>query len=318
MDWTEVRTQFPNYSTEASTLYCMLQQQASFPPCYYVQLVGTHTETVRQNNKDTKNKVRDFWIKVNLTFLLGGQEVECLPDNKRGYRGGMFPVLTPNVADVEGQPDPLRRWCDLFVANPAGVRSFTLKRKVTNHDTKRLEQLLRSAIAETNYRGHLHITFPTTHDRLTVYTPGKINQWRTTTWICWVFYLTFLWIFAWPVLFFLTHKYEVLKVTYPYADVPAGQPGPRDCAVMSEGEWFSLWQEAIKRAATGRMICEDTCLDDDYRIETAKAVARGNNQPPPQIPRTGSAVADEALGFLSQGLRVAEAWNSSRGWGGDC
>ena len=87
---------------------------------------------------------------------------------------------------------------------------------------------------------------------------------------------------------------------------------------MSEGEWFSLWQEAIKRAATGRMICEDTCLDDDYRIETAKAVARGNNQPPPQIPRTGSAVADGALGFLSQGLRVAEAWNSSRGWGGDC
>jgi hypothetical protein len=296
----------------------MLQQQSSFPPCYFVQLVGTHTETVRQNNKETKNKVRDFWIKINITSLLGGREIECLPDNKRGYRGGRLPVLTPNLADVERHTDPLRSWCDLFVNNPAGVRSFTMKRQVTNHDTKKLEQLLRSAISETNYRGHLHISFPTTHNSLIVYTPGKINQWRTTTWICWVFYLTFLWIFSWPVLFFLTHKYEVVKVKYPYANVPADQPGQRDCAVMTEAEWFNLWQEAIKRAAIGRMICEENCLDDHYRIATAKAVARGANQPPPEVPRTGNALADGALGVLSQGLRVAEAWNASRGWGADC
>jgi hypothetical protein len=296
----------------------MLQQQSSFPPCYFVQLVGTHTETVRQNNKETKNKVRDFWIKINITSLLGGREIECLPDNKRGYRGGRLPVLTPSLADVERHTDPLRSWCDLFVNNSAGVRSFTMKRQVTNHDTKKLEQLLRSAISETNYRGHLHISFPTTHNRLIVYTPGRINQWRTTTWICWVFYLTFLWIFSWPVLFFLTHKYEVVKVKYPYANVPAGHPGQRDCAVMTEAEWFNLWQEAIKRAAIGRMICEENCLDDDYRIATAKAVARGANQPPPEVPRTGNALADGALGVLSQGLRVAEAWNASRGWGADC
>src|ERR1700733_8939525 len=99
----------------------MLQQQASFPPCYFVQLIGTHTETVRQNNKETKNKVRDFWIKINITSLLGGRLVECLPDNKRGYRGGFIPSLSPTVADVELHPDPLRRWCDMFVNDPAGV-----------------------------------------------------------------------------------------------------------------------------------------------------------------------------------------------------
>jgi hypothetical protein len=318
VDWTEVRTLFPNYSTEASTLYTMLQQQASFPPCYFVQLIGTHTETVRQGNKETKNKVRDFWIKINLTSLLGASTVQCLPDNKRGFRGGCFPVLTPNVADIEAYPDPLRRWCDKFVANPAGVRSFGLKREIANHDTKKLEQLLRAAIAETNYRGHLHVSFPSTHNRLIVYTPGRINQWRTTTWICWVFYLTFLWIFAWPVLFFLTAKYEVMKVTYHYANMPPGPSGERECAVMTEGEWFNLWQESIKRAAIGRMVCEEACLDDDYRIATAKAIARGANQPAPEVPRTGNALADGALGFLSQGLRVAEAWNSTRGWGADC
>lgn len=192
-----------------------------------------------------------------------------------------------------------------------------MKREVTNHDTKRLEQLLRSAIAETNYGGHLSVTFPTTHNSLIVYTPGKINQWRTTTWICWVFYLTFLWIFSWPVLFFLTHKYEVLKVRYPYADVPGGQPTERECAIMTEGAWFNLWQSAIKRAALAKMVCEDAPLDDDYRIATAKADARGV-QPQPELPRTGNALADGALGLLAQGLRVGEAWSSSRTWGADC
>lgn len=68
----------------------------------------------------------------------------------------------------------------------------------------------------------------------------------------------------------------------------------------------------------GRMVCEEACLDDDYRIATAKAIARGANQPAPEVPRTGNALADGTLGFLSQGLRVAEAWNSARGWGADC
>lgn len=272
----------------------------------------------------------DFWIKINLTSLLGGSEIECLPDNKRGFRGGRLPSMGPNVQDVESHPDPLRRWCDLFADNAARVKSFTMKREVKNHDTKRLESLLRSAIAETNYRGNVDIKFPSTHERLIIYSPAKINQWRTTKWICWIFYLTFLWIFSWPILFFLSAKYDVVKVTYPYADMPPGQPGQRDCAVMTEAEWFSLWQNAIKRAAIGKMMCQEACLDDDYRIATAKAIDRGEFRPAPAqsdsssrvvihsapaIPRTGNAFADGALGILSQGLRVAESWNASRPWG---
>lgn len=87
---------------------------------------------------------------------------------------------------------------------------------------------------------------------------------------------------------------------------------------MTEVQWFNLWQDAIKRAAIGRMICAENCLDDDYRIATAQATARGANQPEPELPRTGNALADGALGFLSQGLRVAERWNASRTWGADC
>jgi hypothetical protein len=192
-----------------------------------------------------------------------------------------------------------------------------MKREITNHDTKKLEQLLRSAITETNYLGHVTINFPTMYGRLVVYTPGKINRWRSTTWICWVFYLTFLWVVSWPILFFLTRKYEVMKVSFPYANIPADQPGPRDCSVMTEVAWFNLWQSAIKRAALARIVCNDTCLDDDYRVATAKADARGASQSPRELPRTGNAFADEALGVFSQGLRLAESWNASRGWGAD-
>lgn len=326
IDGTEFRTRFPDYSTNAETLLQMIREQASYPPTYHVLLNGTHTETVRNGNKETKNKITDFFIKINITHLLTPRIgvnglLELLPDNKRGYRGGRIPGFKPTVgiSDVENQPDELKSWCEAYVNNPAGVKSFTLKREIINHDTKKLEQLLRSCIAGTQYRGHLSITFPITHKRVVVYSPGKINEWRMTTWIRWVFYVTFLWIFAWPVLFFLTHKYEVVKAVFPYANVPVDDGGDRQCVVMDEVGWYDDWAAAIQRAALARMVCKDRCLDDEYRIATMRVDARGIAQSlaPRQAPQTGNAFADGALGFLTEGLRVAEQWNASRGWGAD-
>lgn len=248
--------------------------------------------------------------------------MEPLSNNKRGYRGGIIPKRNPVIGTGEPEDalDEIRLWCDHFVQNPAGVKSFTMERKIINHDKKKLEQLLRSAIYETNYKGHVDIKFPSLYNKVIVYSPGKINEWRITTWIRWVFYLTFLWIVSWPVLFFLTHKYQVVQITWQYADIPKDDGGNRKCAVMSEVEWFHHWESAIKRAALARMMCEDMCLDEEYRIATAQADARGlvSSMQPPQQPQTGNAFADGALNFLGQGLRVAEGWNASRGWGGDC
>ena len=98
----EFRTRFPHYSNNASALYDMIRTQALYPPSYFVQLHGTHTETRRNGNKETKDKIQDFLVVVNLTHLLGGLgsgEVELLPDNKRGYRGTRFPSLKPTVSD---------------------------------------------------------------------------------------------------------------------------------------------------------------------------------------------------------------------------
>ncbi|KAM3084418.1 hypothetical protein ACMFMG_001477 [Clarireedia jacksonii] len=224
------------------------------------------------------------------------------------------------MVDEENQEDELRAWCEAYVQNPGSVKSFTLKREVTNHDTKKLEQYIRSAISGTHYRGHLDVRFPTTHDRVIIYSPGKINEWRITTWVRWFFYLTFLWLVSWPTLFLLTRKYEVVKVRFPYADRLEDGDGDRKCTVISEVDWFNLWSSSIQRAALARMKCEDRSLDESYRLATAAADARGQaaSANPPSQPRTGNSFADAALGVLGQGLRVAEAWNSNREWGYDC
>ncbi|KAL2066995.1 hypothetical protein VTL71DRAFT_1419 [Oculimacula yallundae] len=320
----EFRTRFPLYSTDSSALYQMIKTQCCYPPSYFVQLHGTHTETRRNGNKETKDKIEDFLVTVNITNLLGGLgkgEIEFLPDNKRGYRGTRIVSLKPTVTaetDTEEGSDELKRWCDRYVADKSGWKSFTLKRKIINHDKKKLEQLLRSAIAETNYRGHLSVDFPEQRTSLIVYSPGKINEWRITTWIRWVFYCTFLWLFSWPFLFFITARYETIKAVFKYADSPPGDDMTRRCTVMSEVEWFHRWQSAIKRAAIARMICKDGALDEDYRIATERADVRGQLQGrQPEVLRTGNAFADGAIGILGQGLRLAADYNDARGWGAD-
>ncbi|TVY52563.1 hypothetical protein LCER1_G006449 [Lachnellula cervina] len=323
MDKTEQRTRFPNYSTNPGTLESMIREQAGYPPTYIVKLHGTHTETRRNGNKETKDKVNDFFLRINMTNLLSpgpGADstgrLELLPDNKRGFRGTRFPSLNPSLQDVE-EADDLRAWCDKYVADPAGVKSFTLKREIRNHNTKRLEQLLRSAIQETNYRGHLSVDFQISHQTVIVYSPGMVNQWRTTTWIRWVFYLTFLWIFSWPFLFFITSRYAVVKAVYEYADKPPGDDVGRKPTVMSEVDWFNRWESTIRRAALARMVCTETFLDDAYRTATTRADARGAQVGANPTPSTGNAFADGAFSLIGQGIRVAEDFNNARGWGRD-
>lgn len=89
----------------------MIRHQASHPPSYFVKLYGTHTETRRNGNKETKDKITDFYLRINISYLLGhfgSGELELLPDNKRGYRGTRFPSIKPTVsADEESAPTPL-------------------------------------------------------------------------------------------------------------------------------------------------------------------------------------------------------------------
>jgi hypothetical protein len=173
----------------------MIYEQASYPPTYYVEFKGVHTETTyrdggngvhlgngnnhqRQRDSDTRttNTITDFFIRINITHLLStgpnvGGELHILPDELKGYRGGIIQRTTPSISspDIETQHEELKAWCDKFVADPSRLKSFTLKRAISNHDTRKLETLIRSLIASTNYRGQVSVDFPVTHKRVTVY-----------------------------------------------------------------------------------------------------------------------------------------------------
>lgn len=305
----------------------MVHDQADFPPRYFVDITGMHTETSGSGKKETKNDVTDFSLTIDLTNLLTrgprqGGYIELLPDNKRGYRGGIVPRLVPTMGaqNVEGQVDDIRNWCEHYVQNPAKIKTFTLKREIRNHDTAKLAQLIRSAIKETNYWGRIQVNFRTTHNSVVVYSPGVVNDWRTTTWVRWVFYLSFLWVITWPLLFLFTRKYEVVKAVYPYADVIADEGAGRSCTVMSEVEWYQKWESAIKRAALARMLCKDRCLDEEYRRASVEAETRRQRgaMQSREVPSPGSGFADRALGIFGDGLRMAGSIRDGMPWGADC
>lgn len=292
-----------------------------------MQIKGTHTQTSRRNNKDERSTITDFNYKLSLADMIVPKscivgatpgELEFLPENKRGYRGTRFPSWSPAVAPIDGV-DYLTAWCEDYVANPCSIKSFTLKREVRWHMTETLERLIRAAVSETNYRGHVSVTFPTTHTSLIVYSPGKINQWRMTTWIRWVFYLSCLWIIAWPVLFLVTSRYEVVKsVWYYWSD---GLTPDRERSRMEEIDWYQKWHVAIKRAALSRMGERDMVLTEDYLQASICAEQRSRVNggiPPAPVANTGNAIADGALNLLGHGIRVASEINQSVGWGYDC
>lgn len=332
----------------------MLYEQASYPPTYYVELKGTHTETTyrrqthgitvgngggrghhhnrNDDNETSSTTITDFYIRINITHLLStgpnvGGELHLLTDNEKGFRGGIFQRGRPTVTspDIDNQHEELKAWCDKYVADPS-LKSFTLKREVINHDTKILEDLIRSAITSTNYRGQVSVSFPITHQSVVVYSPGWINKLRMTTWVRWFFYLTFLWIFSWLYLFLATARYEVVKVIFPYADVSpedAAHGSDRTPTVMSETEWFQLWGMSIKRAVLGRLNLQNAELDDEYRLttdhilESDRGMERANllGGLPGAGYGTGRDVGNGGFGFS---IQFPGQWQQREGWGYDC
>ena len=179
-------------------------------------------------------------------------------------------VIVESSGSVEAT---LRSWCSHYIASRSPIKSFSLRRRVTNHDTTTLRQVITGAIQSTGYMGHTSVTFPSQYETITVYSPGIINSMRTTTWIRYFFYFSCLWILSWPILLLLTARYEVVEGVWEYAD---RMPGERDedgfgrerdrkCVVMSEGEWFKRWEGAIRIAAVGKMQCVNEFLGEEYR-----------------------------------------------------
>jgi hypothetical protein len=205
-----------------------------------------------------------------------------------------------------------------FCASPRLLRIFRLRRVVTGFDETHLKNRLEGIIRATNYRGNIAITFPVEDKNVDIYTANRINRWRLTTWIQWVFYLTFLWIFTWPYLFFATKRYVVVRAEWPFSSTDGR--GNKVYTTVSEEQWFEKWHVAIRRLVLDRFEGEAS------EEMMAGVIERPADPPMPGTFATGHAGVDSAIGVLAQGFQVARAIQGSGnlgrglqgGWGYDC
>jgi hypothetical protein len=83
------------------------------------------------------------------------------------------------------------------------------------------------------YPDTVTVTFPTTHTRVVVQSPDKVNKFITSV----------------TGFFAGKKRYEVVKAVWPFANIPRGSdPGDdgRRCAVQSEETWWKEWREPIR------------------------------------------------------------------------
>jgi hypothetical protein len=289
-----------------------IQLSATKPPRPSVRILGTHSQTVKENGKSEKKTITDFDVSLELTPYLFSDatrgvswtKLRTVENNEKARRGTILRKRAPGVKrDLEvSDPKPtLAEWCHRYCASHAGVKSFALKRRVVGFDQERLKQKLEALVRGTNYRGTVDITFPVKDGWVLVYNDCKVNRWRMTPWVVWLCYLSFLWLFTWPFLFFRTKRYEVAVAEWPFSVQEAD--GSKRYVSMSEDHIYNLWGRAISRAVLDKRQCT---LDQEDLIASQTA---------PEEPLAN--VLQGAPRFLREGVNAITAINRQLGWGGD-
>lgn len=246
----------------------------------------------------------------SLILIEPGQQgiMQVVDENVKAYRGGRVRKLGRNNVslpiDTPIMPKSVRDWADDYCADPSICKEFVMEKICPGYDTKYLENRLSQLIQSTNYAGDIAISFPTTHNRVKIRPSNKLTELRYNRAVRWFCYLTFLWLITWPILWIMTHRYNVVRSVWPMSAV--GVDGRRRVK-MTEDQWFDYWRLAIRRAVLGRR--QGRVTEQDL-IEIASEAGM------PRMPiRTGSRFVDGVIGGAADWLNVVSEQQRSRGWG---
>ncbi|KAK3678974.1 hypothetical protein LTR78_001427 [Recurvomyces mirabilis] len=298
---------------------------ALVPPTPKIRINGYHTETSYRNNKKETNRVADFDIGFNLSKYLpapvvvdahrtGGEgwSPRVAVNSDKVYRGSWRKTRAPGYKqDIEvgneSHPD-LMRWCDEYCESKSALKVFRVSREVPGLDSTYLRENIEGLIRSTGYGGHINIAFPLEDKHVDIYNPHWVNEWRIS-WIRFISYFTFLWIFTWPILFFVTKYWNVYTINWCYSwQSPQGK---RYAGGLSEEGWVERHGNMIRGLALEKYQGDAT----DLPLDAGPSEGRG------RLPSTGNANVDAAVGLVHGGVGL---WNSlSRGggdssaWGGD-
>ena len=310
------------------------------PPKCFVRVKGTHVDsTRRQNKEDVEKRIIDFDIVYSLRSQLprpspaadsnaveiAGWAPHVAAAYEHVHRGSWrkstladYGVFLRDLESPAFPPLDLRGWCHDFCESRSRLKSFRVTRNVLGLDEEflriRLEQLIRS----TKYCGALEITFPTQDKHIDIYNPSWINEWRNG-WIRYIFYFSSLWIITWPLLFFLTKRWDVYRVDWRFSYKQTTDDGTEILIKhINEATWLDNRKQQITELALSRYQGDATDLPWD--------LGRGTRPRGPAIEyRNVEQAATRLIGATSVVMPLQRGspgnWgallNRSDGWGGD-
>lgn len=301
----------PFYDGDPTALESAIRTLANAAPTPLIYIMGTHRETVKKNDKQESRSVTDFRLVINLQRYLhksfnetdfSTMTLDTVGNNEKTHRGTILKQRaagSKHDLEIGGAPVPsLTEWCHRYCASARSLRVFRLRREITGFSKAWLRIQIEALIRSTNYRGNLHISFPVEEANIDIYTSTRINELRLKAWVCWIFYLTFLWLFTWPYLFLATKRYAVVRAEWPWWRI--NEQGVKEYTTVSEEQWWDMWSGAIKRLVLHR-------FQGEASEELMRRVMEEAEDPSTPGSVTGHAGVDGALGALSQGFQVARA-----------
>ncbi|CAI7616215.1 unnamed protein product [Penicillium glandicola] len=356
----------PALSSDSDELYNVMRKQIKLPPRPLLYIHGSHTESSNDKKKEKSNTVTDFQFKLDLAETMltgweGGQmganwrDVEILTDEdlKPAYRGGFLrsrtykppksraaislaedgdALLAGGSTDeqynVSSESRNLKMWCDRFCRDPASVKSFTLHRQISGFDSNAMRNVLSSHIGELCYRGNISYSLSIAHRSVTIYSPHWINQLRANRIVWWAVVILQLWIIAWPVIFFMEKRYEVVHTRWNASLLPESTSSPLDkCYAFGrdESSLAEYWAPAVKQAAWARRQGQNNVLTrlDADRLQgysTRQLVLRGDTssnelERRERVNGGEAGFVDNVVGLVRGISEVQQDWRLSAGWG---
>ncbi|KAJ5396096.1 uncharacterized protein N7487_010399 [Penicillium crustosum] len=345
----------PSLSSDPEELYDVIRRQVKLPPRPLLYVHGTHTESSNDKKKERSNTHTDFKFKLDLaeTMLTGWEgvpletnwrEIEILTDEdlKPAYRGGILrsrtltadtdALLSRDDADERYNTSPeaknLRMWCERFCRDPASVKSFTLHRELAGFDCNAMRNVLSSHIRELNYRGSIGFKLFIAQRSVTIYSPHWINRLRANRYVWWAVVLLQLWIIAWPVIFFMEKRYELVHTRWNASLRPESDSALDKCYAFNrdESSLAEYWAPAVKQAAWTRRQGEGDVLTrmDADRLQgysTQQLLGLRGAASDAELERRGrvnngeAGFVDNVVGLVRGIGEVSQDWRFSAGWG---
>ena len=120
------------FDQDAAYMEDCLRRWARTPPSQRIRILGTHTQTVKKDNKQSKETVTDFDIKLRLTEYLFNQkgtsswaETITAENGDKTYRGTALKKRAKQDANnlEDGKPS-LTEWCHRYCASHSKIKTY--------------------------------------------------------------------------------------------------------------------------------------------------------------------------------------------------